>query len=122
TPLVSGVVRRIDPGTGPRGAGEADAGPVDGAPHGLGACTRSGVRTVLEGHGDHIARSEEHTSELQSRLDLVCRLLLEKKHRGAAREAPILLPTTDIWTNKAHTGANSPTHGHSRTACRDPGF
>src|SRR5699024_12848886 len=29
------------------------------------------------GHGDH--RSEEHTSELQSRFDLVCRLLLEKK-------------------------------------------
>src|SRR5207247_7943071 len=25
-------------------------------------------------------RSEEHTSELQSRVDLVCRLLLEKKH------------------------------------------
>src|SRR2546429_5439618 len=27
----------------------------------------------------HLARSEEHTSELQSRLHLVCRLLLEKK-------------------------------------------
>src|SRR5438105_6447454 len=27
-------------------------------------------------------RSEEHTSELQSRVDLVCRLLLEKKKRG----------------------------------------
>src|SRR3712207_7561714 len=27
------------------------------------------------------ARSEEHTSELQSRQYLVCRLLLEKKHR-----------------------------------------
>src|SRR5207249_11909447 len=26
----------------------------------------------------HFARSEEHTSELQSRFDLVCRLLLEK--------------------------------------------
>src|SRR5438105_11277849 len=26
------------------------------------------------------SRSEEHTSELQSRVDLVCRLLLEKKH------------------------------------------
>src|SRR5207247_4072700 len=26
-------------------------------------------------------RSEEHTSELQSRVDLVCRLLLEKKNR-----------------------------------------
>src|SRR5438105_10376183 len=27
-------------------------------------------------------RSEEHTSELQSRVDLVCRLLLEKKKRN----------------------------------------
>src|SRR2546428_5934475 len=29
----------------------------------------------------HLLRSEEHTSELQSRSDLVCRLLLEKKNR-----------------------------------------
>src|SRR5699024_11777982 len=27
-----------------------------------------------------VARSEEHTSELQSRFDIVCRLLLEKKN------------------------------------------
>src|SRR3712207_7896288 len=31
------------------------------------------------GEGDPAARSEEHTSELQSRQYLVCRLLLEKK-------------------------------------------
>src|SRR5690349_22845395 len=31
------------------------------------------------GEGDLTLRSEEHTSELQSRRDLVCRLLLEKK-------------------------------------------
>src|SRR5699024_4820095 len=30
---------------------------------------------------DIFARSEEHTSELQSRFDLVCRLLLEKKKK-----------------------------------------
>src|SRR5438067_4950128 len=30
---------------------------------------------------DRGARSEEHTSELQSRFDLVCRLLLEKKKK-----------------------------------------
>src|SRR5699024_12075475 len=29
----------------------------------------------------YMARSEEHTSELQSRFDLVCRLLLEKKNK-----------------------------------------
>src|SRR5260370_22635193 len=37
-------------------------------------------------------RSEEHTSELQSHLNLVCRLLLEKKkkapHRAALRPPP----------------------------------
>src|SRR5438105_12563454 len=32
------------------------------------------IRAILE-------RSEEHTSELQSRVDLVCRLLLEKKKK-----------------------------------------
>src|SRR2546422_6827426 len=31
--------------------------------------------------GGVVARSEEHTSELQSRLHLVCRLLLEKKKK-----------------------------------------
>src|SRR2546428_6844727 len=30
----------------------------------------------------HAHRSEEHTSELQSRSDLVCRLLLEKKKKN----------------------------------------
>src|SRR5438105_8680192 len=30
-----------------------------------------------------VPRSEEHTSELQSRVDLVCRLLLEKKKKKA---------------------------------------
>src|SRR5437588_7865037 len=34
------------------------------------------------------ARSEEHTSELQSHSDLVCRLLLEKKKRTGARVDP----------------------------------
>src|SRR5690349_24233546 len=37
----------------------------------LPSCARSGVAF----------RSEEHTSELQSRRDLVCRLLLEKKNK-----------------------------------------
>src|SRR5260370_26150603 len=31
----------------------------------------------------HVRRSEEHTSELQSHLNLVCRLLLEKKKKQA---------------------------------------
>src|SRR5947207_11311694 len=35
--------------------------------------------------GDDIGRSEEHTSELQSHSDLVCRLLLEKKKKRKRR-------------------------------------
>src|SRR2546429_2894514 len=35
------------------------------------------------------ARSEEHTSELQSRLHLVCRLLLEKKKNRDAPARPL---------------------------------
>src|SRR3712207_8912321 len=47
------------------------------------AATRGPVAAVLvtHGHADHVGRSEEHTSELQSRQYLVCRLLLEKKKR-----------------------------------------
>src|SRR2546429_2711014 len=57
--------------------------------------TRSGFKHILNKHipaavskcpplktkrlSPHVLRSEEHTSELQSRLHLVCRLLLEKK-------------------------------------------
>src|SRR2546428_2450016 len=48
---------------------------------------------------DRNDRSEEHTSELQSRSDLVCRLLLEKKQdhaRGARlREAARTVRTAD---------------------------
>src|SRR5699024_11230853 len=39
------------------------------------------VIIVLVGHRSLLSRSEEHTSELQSRFDLVCRLLLEKKKK-----------------------------------------
>src|SRR2546429_5266270 len=38
-----------------------------------------------------IERSEEHTSELQSRLHLVCRLLLEKKKKELIRLLVALL-------------------------------
>src|SRR2546422_6911538 len=46
---------------------------------------------------DHESRSEEHTSELQSRLHLVCRLLLEKK-----KNTKITITTNNgIKTSKA---------------------
>src|SRR2546430_2850734 len=38
-----------------------------------------------------IQRSEEHTSELQSQSNLVCRLLLEKKNKNCARNADSLI-------------------------------
>src|SRR2546428_9370945 len=42
----------------------------------------SGIQVLHLGQdGEPESRSEEHTSELQSRSDLVCRLLLEKKKR-----------------------------------------
>src|SRR5437588_1277764 len=47
----------------------------------------------------HRQRSEEHTSELQSHSDLVCRLLLEKKKRAiiwvVARRSSAALCTRD---------------------------
>src|SRR5207249_12069622 len=42
---------------------------------------RSKVWCPAVGRGASDVRSEEHTSELQSRFDLVCRLLLEKKKK-----------------------------------------
>src|SRR2546422_6626853 len=54
-----------------RSVGKTSAGELP-APRRSGA----GVRAVREDR-----RSEEHTSELQSRLHLVCRLLLEKKKK-----------------------------------------
>src|SRR2546421_9134500 len=47
-------------------------------------CRRDDVRDCL--------RSEEHTSELQSRSDLVCRLLLEKKKKTKRAVACLLDP------------------------------
>src|SRR5438552_10013556 len=47
----------------------------------LGAARRSGCARVLQRPAT--ARSEEHTSELQSPDHLVCRLLLEKKNQSA---------------------------------------
>src|SRR3712207_7975126 len=64
------------------------AGVVDvGAPQrgGVDGLTQRGPDEQVVGHGDagggqrRGGRSEEHTSELQSRQYLVCRLLLEKK-------------------------------------------
>src|SRR2546421_5807277 len=59
-------------------------------------------------------RSEEHTSELQSRSDLVCRLLLEKKKKDSQ-----FLPTEEDATPGLSHHATAPSasdHVHSASA------
>src|SRR5699024_11626697 len=49
---------------------------------GLNYHRRHDISLVFQNYNliDYLTRSEEHTSELQSRIDLVCRLLLEKNN------------------------------------------
>src|SRR5699024_11285284 len=69
----------------PRGGGPAHAAPhrrLPGVRRGVGADAAdegAGAPQLRRPCTLGSARSEEHTSELQSRFDLVCRLLLEKK-------------------------------------------
>src|SRR5687768_17690490 len=49
---------------------------------------RRPVRVAGDRRRQAVRRSEEHTSELQSRLHLVCRLLLEKKKEKVLRASP----------------------------------
>src|SRR5207247_4302074 len=51
------------------------------------------------------SRSEEHTSELQSRVDLVCRLLLEKKKNKANKLSEIKAPLNCDVSNVSTQGA-----------------
>src|SRR5256885_9098298 len=67
---VQGSQRVVRPGPGP----PAPGCPLQ--PHAAGQ--RALTRQLLEGAGRGL-RSEEHTSELQSPCNIVCRLLLEKK-------------------------------------------
>src|SRR5258707_5837838 len=55
---------------------------ADWSPPVQNALSPAPVRTMLETFRSFAARSEEHTSELQSRQYLVCRLLLEKKKKN----------------------------------------
>src|SRR5205823_14006044 len=67
--------RRRDPGTHP-GPDRVPAGELDRPSHPGQRCPEARRHEVRD-----IARSEEHTSELQSLAYLVCRLLLEKKKK-----------------------------------------
>src|SRR5699024_12444884 len=72
--------------------GDADLG-LEYHRHGLGVGRDEEHRVLPE-------RSEEHTSELQSRFDLVCRLLLEKKNNHVFLSTSLSLPT--INTSARH--------------------
>src|SRR5207249_9981578 len=66
---------------GERGGAGGAAGDAGGRA-GDGAATDAGISCGT-------TRSEEHTSELQSRFDLVCRLLLEKKKKIRQKEEDV---------------------------------
>src|SRR5687768_12766572 len=69
---------------------DVQPGPVRAAARSerLGARLGPRLRRLGRACPQRAARSEEHTSELQSRLHLVCRLLLEKKKRRGAKGRP----------------------------------
>src|SRR3712207_8583888 len=74
------LFRSLDePAAGRRAGGDAEP---DGARH---PALRLGGRPRWRHQGAELGRSEEHTSELQSRQYLVCRLLLEKKQEHITR-------------------------------------
>src|SRR5207247_7710800 len=85
---VGGPVLNIVPQTGGNtfkgsvfatGAGEwAQGTNIDDALRAQGATAAAGLIKLCDASFALGGRSEEHTSELQSRVDLVCRLLLEK--------------------------------------------
>src|SRR2546429_5382704 len=55
--------------------------------------------TTPSSNADVLIRSEEHTSELQSRLHLVCRLLLEKKKTMLERAAACVTHSADLYVS-----------------------
>src|SRR4051812_49920173 len=47
---------------------------------------QNGIGTITLNRPERLNRSEEHTSELQSHVNLVCRLLLEKKKKKSLNQ------------------------------------
>src|SRR5438132_2138806 len=57
-----------------------------------------GLDRTTRGRDTAVLRSEEHTSELQSHSDLVCRLLLEKKNKKRTSEPANICTTYTVTT------------------------
>src|SRR5688572_32088934 len=69
---------------------QGEVGRWSGAPRGAGGRADSSKSRMRSRRSlRRSSRSEEHTSELQSQSNLVCRLLLEKKNRPAAHTSPL---------------------------------
>src|SRR5438067_7305588 len=62
-----------------------------------------------------LRRSEEHTSELQSRFDLVCRLLLEKKKKTLSRIVSCGCESTECAARHITPTARPASIGNSTT-------
>src|SRR2546429_3613687 len=71
-------------------------------PDNLGVDRFTVLPAVFERSRKRTKRSEEHTSELQSRLHLVCRLLLEKKKHRLRRRIRTQRPTFHIRHCNVH--------------------
>src|SRR5438034_5749245 len=84
-----------------------DALPISLSRHGTAldpAPARPAGRRARARRPGSVPRSEEHTSELQSHSDLVCRLLLEKKKKddgGRDKPVPCLSPVTSVFLVRA---------------------
>src|SRR5260370_29935786 len=72
------------------------------------ACTGHAAGRHAVAGRQRTRRSEEHTSELQSHLNLVCRLLLEKKKKlGAFETTPKVPQSPRVTAPSAHPSALS---------------
>src|SRR5260370_12237776 len=80
TTLFRSLQSRVDPLTETQGGGWRAVCQHPTASIRLRRCEVNGMKAI--------SRSEEHTSELQSHLNLVCRLLLEKKKQTKNHNPP----------------------------------
>src|SRR5438094_5061222 len=112
TPAAGAAPRQHqEQGPGVRGAGDADSGARDDL-RVLQAEPTGAQRPDRPGAAQR-ERSEEHTSELQSPYDLVCRLLLEKKKNNKTISCLCSLP--DRSTQPLPARAGPPTRSRPQT-------
>src|SRR5256885_8840304 len=85
------VVRAAYPGANPKVIAETVAGPLEQSLNGVEGMLYMFSQSTSDGR---LTRSEEHTSELQSPCNLVCRLLLEKKKKiQTTSHLPLIIDT-----------------------------